>query len=127
MGAFVFSAEHEVDWPVTIATPKDGGDVDKTEISARLRLATGDAFAEIRSAAMQSMFAASKGQGATQTETERDRIAAYVLDWKGIETPDGEPIPCTDDTRKLLLDNPYIYNAFAAALVQASSGARAKN
>ena len=127
MTGFVFSAAREVAWPVTIETPIDGGQTAATEITARLRLATGDEFAAIRAASLQSLIAASRGQGATQTETDRDRLATHVVDWDGIETPEGEPIPCTAETRRALLDNPYIYQAFAAALVQASSGARAKN
>jgi hypothetical protein len=123
----VFSADREVDWPVKISVPADGGATDEHEITARLKLASGDEFTQIRAAVVQSMFRAGQGEGSAPSQTERDRLAKYVIDWDGIETEDGEPIPCNDETRLALLDIPYLYTAFSAALMQASSGARAKN
>jgi len=114
----IVNPDREVDWPVEIPVPQDGGSTVKAEVMVRFKLAT-----------KTEIF------GSGDTPPKKDLLPSRILGWGTAEEnhKDGfvdgkeKPIPFTPENLKAVLNIGYIERALALALVNASNGAAAKN
>lgn len=101
-----------VDWPVTINVPVDGGQVEPHRVTVRYML--------LDSRKLKGMDANSPAK-----PTLREHVKGWGDEFVNKKT--GEPLLFNDDTLEALLAKPYIQRAFTIGLIEASSGAAAKN
>ena len=116
MGLIV-NDKREVDWPVTINVPVDGGKTEKHEIIVRFELATSEEFLNGGNEPAGTLLQRKvKGWG-TEEEHRKD----------GLMLSEDEPMPFTGENLKAVLKIGYIERAFTTGLIGASNGAAAKN
>lgn len=106
----------EVDWPVTVRVPRDGGGVDKHTITVRYRVID-----------TNSLHERLRGADLNDPAATRALLAEHVLAWDGIEDIDGNPLAFTPDTLRALLGLPFFAKALTYGLMAASAGAPEKN
>lgn len=101
-----------VDWPVTINVPKDGGTVKSFKVTVRFQL-----------------LDSRKLRGVDADAPAKPTLREHVKGWgdEFVVKGTGEPLPFTADNLDALLAKPYIQRAFTIGLIEASSGAAAKN
>lgn len=117
---FKHAAKREVDWPVEVSVAQDGGTVQTVEVTLRYRLATSS---EIRSMS-------SSGIGMLDGEEDLralEKVCGHITGWDKIVDEDDNPIEFTQENLYAVMENPAFARAATIGLVQASSGAAAKN
>lgn len=105
---FVFVREFTFDWPVTVRVPAAG----KHEV--RRFTATFRLIAPKRAAEWGGDV--------------RGLIEDVLVGWEGVTDEAGRPVPCTPDTKRALLDVPFVLVGLAEAYAEAlAGGAERKN
>lgn len=145
---FRFAVKRQVWWPVEppvrhIVEP--GSEPQKPSVYLLLRLLDREAMNKLKADSVSDLSTQLRdvlthGGGVEQiyavTEAWRqrqqsdvERIVAHVVDWKGvqIERDDGVDERFSEENLRLLLSDEGVFHAFAAALLDASRGAKAKN
>jgi hypothetical protein len=112
--SFEFDAEEQliIDWPVTINVPASGGKINPTRVTVKFLL--------LDSQRLKSMGAEAPAKSVLQL---------HVKGWgdEFVNKKTGEPLAFTDANLDALLAKPWIQRGFSLGLVEASSGAAAKN
>ena len=104
--------EPEVDWPITICVPADGGKVNKSKVTVRFKLLDGDKLRGL-------------GAGAPAYSVLKDHVIGLGPEF--IDNDTGKKLEFTPEILKALVAKPWIQRAFSLGLIEASSGAAAKN
>lgn len=114
---FVYEERYEFDWPVTVAYPADGADVQHT-FTARFVLPDDEA----------DIYAALPGETTEEKMgAARDRLAKSLVGWSGIQTPDGQDLAYSEERRDRLLKNRAFRLGVEKAFGEAVLGIREKN
>jgi hypothetical protein len=103
--------EIEVDWPVVIEMPVDGGKTAKHQIDCRFRIAGKEAIAAVLD---DPAAIAANGDG--------DLLRRALVGFTGVQDEQGNVLPFSDETRDALLAVPYARVAIFRAYVDASLG-----
>lgn len=114
---FVYEERYEFDWPVTVAYPADGGDVQHTFTGRFVLPDDEDEIYEVLPGETTNakMIAA------------RQRLAKFFVGWTGIRTPDGQDLPFSAERRERLLKNVAFRQGVEKAFGEAVLGIREKN
>lgn len=101
-----------VEWPVSIPDPQDGGRVKHHESSAQFELI------------VQSEFDAIYAAGGNDT----DMLMRCVVGWPESRwvDEDGNPMPCTEENKRKLFDDPLVRAAFVRAVLDLRTGREAQ-
>jgi hypothetical protein len=96
----------QVDWPVKISQPINGGKTKTSTFTAVFKLLNEDEFQA----------------SAKKCKDDVALIAGYILDWRDLVGPDDKPIPFTPENLKKLLAYPFIRNGIFTAYNAARAG-----
>ena len=106
---FVLKEEIEIDWPVDVPVPVDGGKFETQEFPARFRLLDQDKVDEILEGKSESPDLA--------------LMRAALVGWgKDFCDDKGKSVPYSDELRDRLLAKPYFRLAVARAYFDANTG-----
>lgn len=110
--AYQFSRKHRtVWWPATARIPMDGGDVDERDFQLKFRVPKKSDWEEI---------------SRLPDKEATERLVDFVEDWD-VQDEHGQRLPFSREVFLSALDDKYFDAAVGRAILQASSGARAKN
>ncbi|HEY3697670.1 hypothetical protein [Phenylobacterium sp.] len=101
----------EVDWPVTVSEPQDGGTVKESVFTARIRLLTPEETESLN-------------RKVVGEDGPADINAWLNGMWIGLGAEEGE---LTSELRGLLLSRQYVRSALQKAYYEAAAGAPSKN
>ena len=107
-----FDEEPEVDWPVTINVPKDGGGVDPYKVTVRFKL-------------LDSIKLKEFGVNTPAITVLEDHVTGWGDEF--VDKKTGKKLKFCNENLLALLAKPWIQRSFSAGIVSASSGAEAKN
>jgi len=118
---FKHAAKRQVDWPVEVSVAQSGGTVQSVEVTLRYELATRSEIKGMSDA----------GYGVLDEEADErtlDQLCEKIKGW-GDEIVDenDNPIPFSQENLRAVLENPAFARAAVIGLIQASTGAAAKN
>jgi len=113
---FVLREEFEVEWPVKVMVPRDGGGFDQQPCKVRFKAMPIDEAQEKR-AAIDDL--PEDEQDAGHTELLMDTMVG----WDGVIDEDKNPIPFSRDNLKTALRFQFVLTAFVKAYSDAFSGA----
>ena len=114
---FVYEERYEFDWPVTVAYPADGGEVEHT-FTGRVVLPDDE----------DEIYAVLPGETTEEKMVAaRERLAQHFVGWSGIQTPDGQDLAYSVDRRDRLLKNRAFRLGVEKAFGEAVLGIREKN
>jgi hypothetical protein len=100
-----------VKWPVEVHTPRDGGETVKGTFNAEFRILDNDEFAAIYDHGGKDV----------------DMIKKTCIGWdQKLCDENGDPIPFSEEQLDLVLNKPYVRNAFVTAYIDCSSGKAAR-
>ena len=114
---FVYEERYQFEWPVKVAYPAAGGDVEHSFTGVFL---LPEDEAEVW-AALPGATTEEKMQAA------RARLAAHFVGWTDIVTPNGTPLPFSQAARDRLLRNRAFRLGVERAFGEAVLGIREKN
>lgn len=110
---FRFAKNNEVEWPVKVKVPLDGGNTEEKTFTARLRLLSEDDMAEL--------------DASRDVASQHDKMSRFIVGWADIEDEHGEPLPYSPDNARALFTQPNVAAAIKRALIEASTGGPRKN
>lgn len=100
---FKLAQKREIDWPVTVNVPQDGGNTVKATFTAR--------FEVLDQAEMEKVVL-----------DGGDLWKRVLVDWKGVADEDGTEIAYSDEAKEKLVKIVYVRNALSAAYGELQSG-----
>ncbi|MBD3738572.1 MAG: hypothetical protein IE938_19220 [Pseudomonas balearica] len=122
---FTFEENYTFEWPVTVKYPSAGGDVEATftgvfklpQDEIAIYEAPIDEAGNLKITSMAQMIS-----------EVRARLAEYWIGWgEDLQSPDGKPIPYSDEMRDRLLKIKQIREGVDRALSEGAMGIREKN
>lgn len=88
--AFVVDDDPQVDWPVRVQLPVDGGKYEIFEFSARFRVFSEDGWKELLADSSPEPLPLPMSE---QLKINADRFARVVVDWSGPKDKAGNAVP----------------------------------
>lgn len=101
----------EVDWPVTVNVPVNGGKTEQHEFTAKFKLMSQEEYDK----ALQG------------TKNDTSFIAKFLIGWSGLLDDDDKEVPFSKEALKNLCGLPFVRVAIVKAYNQAITGQAAKN
>ena len=103
---FKLAMKKEIEWPVTVNVPQDGGGITKATFHVKFEVLTKEELEEL---------AASGG----------DVPTVVTRGWRGVAGEDGEEIPYSVEAKKVLVNITYVRHALLDAYAQLQQGREA--
>tara|TARA_B100001939_G_C16922229_1_gene609933 strand:+ start:704 stop:1069 length:366 start_codon:yes stop_codon:yes gene_type:complete len=120
---FVLSPKNlEVFWPVTIAVPMDGGEVEEFTFECKFKVLNTDEFQDKYPA-----FAANINDIKDLPARERAFWSDVVTDWRQVSDEKGKELKFTKARFEQLLKKPYTARALHKAYQDCLAGRKSKN
>jgi hypothetical protein len=115
---FVVKKSSSYFWPVTIETPKDGGQYDKESFEVE--------FKRLPTSEVKKLFEGAD-RGEPRGKKDVDFCKENVVGWKGVKGESGEDIPFSLSALEQILEFPTVDRRIAEAFLESLAGSRLKN
>lgn len=130
IGDFVLNNEAEYDWNVYPHAPDGRGGRKKFKIKCRFRHITRDRRVEVLQEHRERVEALRQAKGSDDeldlqkgvNSFEVELLREALVSFSGVVDAQGAPVPCTDETKDLLLANDWARSALLDGYIKSLSG-----